>query len=39
MPAYNEAELLEGSVGEVVDGMRRRGEPFEVIVVVFWFAS
>jgi len=33
MPAYNEAELLERSVGDVVDGMRRLGEPFEVIVV------
>lgn len=33
MPAYNESELLERSVGEVVDGMRRLGEPFEVIVV------
>jgi glycosyltransferase involved in cell wall biosynthesis len=33
MPAYNEAELLERSVGEVVEGMRRRDEPFEVIVI------
>lgn len=33
MPAFNEAELLERSVGEVVEGMRRRGEPFEVVVV------
>lgn len=33
MPAYNEAELLAKSVGEVVDEMRRSGSPFEVIVV------
>jgi glycosyltransferase involved in cell wall biosynthesis len=33
MPAFNEAEMLERSVAEVVDGMRARGAPFEVIVV------
>jgi glycosyltransferase involved in cell wall biosynthesis len=33
MPAYNEAELLERSVGEVVEGMRALALPFEVIVV------
>jgi glycosyltransferase involved in cell wall biosynthesis len=33
MPAFNEAELLERSVGEVVEGMSGRGEPFEVVVV------
>lgn len=33
MPAYNEAQLLERSVGEVVEGLRLRGEPFEVIIV------
>ena len=33
MPAFNESELLEGSVGDVVEGMRRIGLPFEVIVV------
>jgi glycosyltransferase involved in cell wall biosynthesis len=33
MPAHNEAVLLESSVDEVVDGLRSRGEPFEVIVV------
>jgi glycosyltransferase involved in cell wall biosynthesis len=33
MPAYNEAELLELSVKEVAEGLRGRGEPFEVIVV------
>lgn len=33
MPAYNEAELLERSVAEVVDGLRGLGLPFELIVV------
>lgn len=33
MPAYNEAAMLEASVGNVVDGMRGRGEPFEVQIV------
>ena len=33
MPAYNEAELLETSVAEVVDGLRTRGLAFEVVVV------
>ena len=33
MPAYNEAELLELSVKEVAEGLRGRGEPFEVVVV------
>src|SRR5215470_17056268 len=38
MPAYNEAELLELSVKEVVEGLRGQArdgvtEPFEVIVV------
>ncbi len=33
MPAYNEAEILESSVRTVVDGLRARGEPFELIVV------
>lgn len=33
MPAYNEAELLVRSVGDVVDGLRILGIPFEVIVV------
>ncbi len=33
MPAYNEAEILAGSVQTVVDGMRARGAAFEVVVV------
>lgn len=33
MPAYNEAELLERSVTDVVDGLRALGTRFEVIVV------
>jgi len=33
MPAFNEAEMLERTVAEVVDGMRALAEPFEVIVV------
>jgi glycosyltransferase involved in cell wall biosynthesis len=33
MPAHNEVGMLETSVGEVVQGLRERGRPFEVIVV------
>jgi glycosyltransferase involved in cell wall biosynthesis len=33
MPAYNEADLLETSVRDVVDGLRARGAPFDVRVV------
>jgi glycosyltransferase involved in cell wall biosynthesis len=33
MPAYNEATIIERSLATVLDGMRRRGEPFEVVVV------
>ncbi len=33
MPAYNEAEILETSVKEVVTGLRERGESFEVLIV------
>jgi len=33
MPAFNEAEMLERSVGDVVDGLRAVGRPFEVLVV------
>jgi len=33
MPAFNEAEILDTSVKTVVDGLRARGETFEVIVV------
>src|SRR5580704_15526302 len=33
MPAFNEAEILETSVRSVVEGLRARGERFEVIIV------
>jgi len=33
LPAHNEAEILESSVAEVVEGLRDRGRSFEVIVV------
>jgi glycosyltransferase involved in cell wall biosynthesis len=33
MPAHNEADLLELSVNEVVDGLRSRGRQFEVLVI------
>lgn len=33
LPAHNEAELLESSVREVVDGLRARARRFEVITV------
>jgi glycosyltransferase involved in cell wall biosynthesis len=33
MPAFNEAAMLEASVVDVVDGMRGRGDPFEVLIV------
>jgi glycosyltransferase involved in cell wall biosynthesis len=33
MPAFNEAEILESSVKSVVEGLRARGERFEVIIV------
>ena len=33
MPAFNEAEILATSVKTVVDGLRGRDEPFEVLVV------
>jgi len=33
MPAFNEAAILESSVTSVVEGLRARGERFEVIVV------
>jgi len=33
MPAFNEAELLESSVADVVGGLRARGLAFEVLVV------
>ena len=32
MPAYNEGEILESAVGEVVEGLRTRGLTFEVVV-------
>ena len=33
MPAFNEAEILESSVKTVVEGLRARGESFELVVV------
>jgi glycosyltransferase involved in cell wall biosynthesis len=33
MPAFNEAEILATSVGDVIAGMQQRGEPYEIIVV------
>ncbi|HET9729030.1 MAG TPA: glycosyltransferase family 2 protein [Acidimicrobiia bacterium] len=33
MPAFNEAEILETSVKDVVTGLRDRGESFEVVIV------
>jgi glycosyltransferase involved in cell wall biosynthesis len=33
MPAYNEADILETSVKEVVTGLRERSESFEVLIV------
>jgi glycosyltransferase involved in cell wall biosynthesis len=33
MPAHNEAALLQDAVRDVVDGLRRRGHEFEVVVV------
>ncbi len=32
MPAFNEADILESTVSDVVEGMRARHQPFEVIV-------
>ena len=33
MPAFNEAEILASSVTSVVDGLRARGESFEIMIV------
>jgi glycosyltransferase involved in cell wall biosynthesis len=33
MPAFNEAEILESSVKTVVEGLRARGENFELVIV------
>ncbi len=33
MPAFNEIEILATSVKSVVDGLRARAEPFEVVIV------
>jgi len=33
MPAFNEAEILETSVKTVVEGLRERGDAFEVVIV------
>ena len=31
MPAYNEATIIERSLGELLAGLRSRGEPFEIV--------
>jgi glycosyltransferase involved in cell wall biosynthesis len=33
MPAFNEAEILETSVKTVVEGLRERGDAFELVIV------
>ncbi len=33
MPAFNEAEILESSVKSVLEGLRERREPFELLIV------
>ena len=33
MPAFNEATIIERSLAELLEGMRSRGEPFEIVVV------
>jgi glycosyltransferase involved in cell wall biosynthesis len=33
MPAYNEAAIIERSLAELLEGLRARGEPFEIVVV------
>ena len=33
MPAHNEADLLDATVGEILRGLRARGLTFEVLVV------
>jgi glycosyltransferase involved in cell wall biosynthesis len=33
MPAYNEATIIERSLGELLSGLRARGEAFEIVVV------
>lgn len=33
MPAYNEAAIIERSLAELLEGLRSRGEPFEIVVV------
>jgi glycosyltransferase involved in cell wall biosynthesis len=33
MPAYNEATIIERSLTDLLEGMRSRGEPFEIVVV------
>jgi glycosyltransferase involved in cell wall biosynthesis len=33
MPAFNEATIIERSLAELLDGLRSRGEPFEIVVV------
>jgi len=33
LPAHNEAQLLEGAVGDLVKALRDRGESFELVIV------
>jgi glycosyltransferase involved in cell wall biosynthesis len=33
MPAFNEATIIERSLGELLEGLRSRGEVFEIVVV------
>ena len=33
MPAHDEEDWLTSSIGEVAEGLRARGEPFEIVVV------
>ena len=33
MPAHDEEDWLTSSIGEVADGLRARGQPFEIVVV------
>lgn len=33
IPAFNEEEILRSSVTEIASGLRKRGDPFEIVVV------